>query len=188
MGLASHAPWAVLRLCAMQKLLCHAQSANPGVSAFLAKVERTAAGLAVGYRLEGKLDQLHIPPPRPARSAAGLWESTCCEIFVARAGAAAYHEFNLSPSGEWAAHAFERYRKGRMLADETLDPRIVVRRGVGTLELDAVIRQGELEGKLLIGLCAVIEAADGSLSYWALRHPAQQPDFHLRDAFALELG
>jgi hypothetical protein len=33
----------------------------------------------------------------------------------------------------------------------------------------------------------VIEAADGSLSYWALRHPPGKPDFHHRDAFALEL-
>jgi hypothetical protein len=38
-----------------------------------------------------------------------------------------------------------------------------------------------------VGLSAVIEAADGALSYWALRHPAGRPDFHHPDCFALDL-
>jgi hypothetical protein len=33
----------------------------------------------------------------------------------------------------------------------------------------------------------VIESADGSISYWALRHPAGRPDFHHLDGFALLL-
>jgi hypothetical protein len=33
----------------------------------------------------------------------------------------------------------------------------------------------------------VIEEIDGALSYWALRHAPGKPDFHHRDAFALEL-
>jgi len=37
-------------------------------------------------------------------------------------------------------------------------------------------------------LSAVIEATDGSLSYWALEHPADKPDFHHPDSFALELA
>ena len=44
-------------------------------------------------------------------------------------------------------------------------------------------------GRLLNGqhrLSAVIEASDG-LSYWALRHPADKPDFHDADGFALLL-
>ena len=38
-----------------------------------------------------------------------------------------------------------------------------------------------------LGLSAVIEGADGSLSYWALVHPPGKPDFHNADCFALEL-
>ena len=34
---------------------------------------------------------------------------------------------------------------------------------------------------------AVIEAVDGSVSYWALAHPAGKPDFHHPDGFALQL-
>jgi hypothetical protein len=38
-----------------------------------------------------------------------------------------------------------------------------------------------------LALTTVIEASDGSKSYWALRHGAAQPDFHLRQSFTLAL-
>ncbi|MDF7777123.1 DOMON-like domain-containing protein [Sphingomonas sp. AOB5] len=38
-----------------------------------------------------------------------------------------------------------------------------------------------------MGISAVIEEADGTKSYWALKHPAGKPDFHHPDCFALEL-
>ena len=169
----------------MLPLACHPQSVPGAVRSLMASVERAHEGLALRFILEGNLEALRIPAPQPPRSVRGLWRYTCCETFVAANGACAYHEFNLSPSGEWAAHAFARYREGAMLADPGLDPRIAVRRGPGKLELDALIR---VTGrKLLVGLAAVIEAADGSLSYWALRHPPGKPDFHHRDGFVLEL-
>ena len=40
---------------------------------------------------------------------------------------------------------------------------------------------------LALGLSAVIEDADGALSYWALAHPAAKPDFHHREAFTLKI-
>ena len=43
------------------------------------------------------------------------------------------------------------------------------------------------EGEWQVGLSAVIEAKDGSRSYWALAHPPGKPDFHHRDCFALRL-
>ena len=64
------------------------------------------------------------------------------------------------------------------------------RPGKARLELDATIRLDRLQlaqPALSVGLCAVIEDARGSLSYWALKHPPGKPDFHQRDAFALEL-
>jgi hypothetical protein len=174
-----------ITLGGVHSLICHPDSHPGAVRSLSARVDRGPGGLLLRVVLEGNLDGLRIPAPRPARIAPRLWERSCCEIFVARAGLPAYHEFNLSPSGEWAAHAFEGYREGAMLDDAALDPRIAVRREAGKLELDALIRiEGE---RLLIGLAAVLEAADGSLSYWALRHPAGKPDFHHRDAFALEL-
>jgi hypothetical protein len=139
--------------------------------------------------LEGDLGRLRITPPRAPRPADGLWQHTCCELFIARKHLPAYHEFNLAPSGEWAAYAFAGYRNGVPLSGEELDPRIAVRRAAGRLEMEARIRLDLLGygGRLVIGLSAVVEDENGALSYWALRHPPGKPDFHHREAFALEL-
>ncbi|HVN83542.1 MAG TPA: DOMON-like domain-containing protein [Candidatus Binatia bacterium] len=149
-------------------------------------------GLAVAFDLLGDLDALHIPAMRPPRIANRLWEHTCFEVFIAADGSETYHEFNLSPSGEWMAHAFRHYRDGGPLADEALDPRIAVRRLDHLLELSATVQLDRLSAgyaaqPLQLGLSAVIEHIHGSLSYWALRHPAGQPDFHHRDSFVLRL-
>jgi hypothetical protein len=155
-------------------------------------VARADGTLAVGYVIEGDLARLRVPPARAPRIAQRLWQHTCCEIFIAREGLPAYHEFNLSPSGEWAAHAFASYRDGGPLADEGLAPGIAVRSAADRLELDAVIRLDRLSpsyagAKLSIALSAVLEDDTGALSYWALRHPPGKPDFHHPAAFALEL-
>jgi hypothetical protein len=156
-------------------LQLHPSSSSP-VTAIRVSVARTGSGLRAHYRIEGDLDRVRIPPPAPARRADGLWRHTCCELFVARKGSGAYQEFNFSPSGEWAAYAFDGYRK---LA-RNLDVVPLIRNF-----LDVELAEAE-QGP--IGVTAVIEDTDGNLSYWALRHPAGRPDFHHRDGFALELG
>ena len=147
-------------------------------------ITREPESVQVAYVLEGDIDRLHIPPPRPPRVAERLWQHTCCEIFIAREGEPGYREFNLSPSGEWAAYGFRRYREGALLAEASVE--IVLRRGARQLQLDAAITFPHPE-KLRIGLAAVIEDESGALSYWALRHAPGKPDFHHPDAFALEL-
>ena len=148
-----------------------------------ASVARRADGsLEVSYRLEGDVDRLRIPARAAPRFADKLWQHTCCELFVADAAGPGYTEFNFSPSGEWAAYRFTQYREGAPLA--TRDPQIRVRRGAGALTLEARV---VARGKLRVGLSAVVEQTDGTLSYWALRHAPGKPDFHHPDAFALEL-
>ena len=136
------------------------------------------------YRIEGELDRVRVPAPRPPRPGERLWQHTCCELFIADAAGPGYQEFNFSPSGEWAAFRFTGYREGVSFAAP--DPRIGVARTAGALDLAAQIEPGH-NGKLRIGLSAVIEEIDGTLSYWALRHAPGKPDFHHRDTFALEL-
>jgi len=140
--------------------------------------------LALRYRIEGDLDRLRIPPPRAPAPGERLWQHLCCEAFVASAAASAYREFNFSPSGEWAAYAFQRYREGGPLA--VPDPGIAVRAEGQALELSATIVVER--APLRVALCAVIEEQDGTLSYWALRHPSPRPDFHHPDGFALEIA
>lgn len=149
--------------------------------------------LALSYVVEGDIDRLRVPVPQSAVMADKLWQHTCCEIFIACKGHPAYHEFNLAPSGAWAAYAFARYREAVPLAPDGLDPHIVVRRAANSLELDALIRLERLSpayinAKLALALSAVIEDKDGSRSFWALAHGPGAPDFHRSEAFALELA
>jgi hypothetical protein len=175
-------------------LRCHPSAPSAHVRALSVLVFRSAgAELRTAFRLEGDLGRIRVPAARPARSAANLWRHTCFEVFMAIEGQPAYHEFNFAPSGEWTVYAFSGYRAGGPLADETMHPRIDVRSAGGRLELDARIRLDTLSAMhrrapLRIGLAAVIEADNGRLSYWALRHQGDKPDFHDAGGFALLLG
>ena len=149
--------------------------------------------LALSYRLTGDLDQVQLPVGPAEQSPRPLWQHTCCEIFIRRAGLEPYHEFNFAPSGAWTAYAFERYRVGAPLLEDALDPHIHVQRSSDTLELGASVWLDRLSplhasSRLALALSAVIEQGDGTLSYWALTHPAGRPDFHHPQAFTLEVG
>ena len=142
-----------------------------------------SGALAVRFILDADLDRLRIPGRRPARFVDGLWRHTCFEVFLARKGAHAYREYNLAPSGEWAGYVFRKYRlRGN---DEAPAPRTRIRRSGRGLQVDLKIKA---QGRMRVGLSAVIQEKDGGISYWALRHPPGKPDFHHRRAFALELA
>lgn len=162
-------------------LVRHPETPCAALRGIEASVVRAGNDLRVAYVLQGAVDRLRLPPPRAPRAADRLWQHTCCELFVAH-GLPAYREFNFSPSGEWAAYAFERYREGSPLT--IADPRIEVQRDHERLKLTATIQANART----IGLSAVIEEEDGVLSYWALKHAPGKPDFHHPHAFALELA
>jgi hypothetical protein len=145
--------------------------------------------LTLAFVLECNLSSICIPEPRGSRCAGGLWRHTCFEAFVMAGEGPGYHEFNFSPSGEWAVYGFRGYRDGGKLETE-LAPKIVVRRTPNRLELEAQISRDFLpQGRpLRLGLSAVVEDADGVLSYWALQHPPGKPDFHHADSFAMQLA
>jgi hypothetical protein len=171
-------------------LICHPASPTNAVRTLRAHIsEATDGALRVAYVIEGELARIRIPEPRVPRFTDNLWQHTCFEMFIRQDGAHGYHEFNFSPSGEWAAYAFERYREAKPASDVTPDPQITLSRGAGSLELNARVPLERLSpGALLtLGLAAVIEDTDGTLSYWALAHPADRPDFHHPDAFTFEL-
>ena len=171
-------------------LTCHPETPTDAVRGIAARVSRTRdARLAVSYILDGDLDRVRLPAPR---GSGPLWQHTCCEIFIGSKAMPAYYEYNLSPSGEWAAYAFDGYRRPRAGEWRSAAPALAVRGAAGKLELEAVISLDRLPAlppgsPLSLALSAVIEDRDGALSYWALRHPAGRPDFHHAEAFALDL-
>jgi hypothetical protein len=170
-------------------LACHPRTPARAIHAVeVAACGSPDGGLALNFAIEGDLSAVRIPEPRPSRRVDGLWRHTCFEAFVMAGEGPGYREFNFSPSGEWAFTAFRGYRDGGEPAAEP-GPEIVVRRRGERLELDAEIRPECLPPghSLRLGLSAVVEDAHGELTYWALRHPPGQPDFHHRDAFVLSL-
>ena len=174
-------------------LHCHPATPAPAVRALTARARRTAEGLTLTFLLQGDIARLRIarPQTQPAYTER-LWEQTCFEAFIARAGEAGYREFNFAPSGDWAIYAFSAYRTPLAL-DPLPAPRIVAQQTDGRLELDVHLAHASLpcgNGAWDIGLSAVVEAADlgdGRHSYWALRHAAERPDFHRRESFTLRL-
>jgi hypothetical protein len=168
---------------------------HPGArAACIAAIEVEIAVLPSGalkliYVLTGDFASLRIPDVQPTRRADGLWRHTCFEAFIRVADSPAYREFNFSPSGLWQAYAFHAYRAGGLLAPAP-DPKIECLLEPGRLTLHATLQPDDLPAgaRLRLGLTAVVEAADGSLGYWALQHTAGKPDFHHPDTFALEIA
>ncbi len=172
-------------------LICHPATPCGAVRGIQVEIrEADDAVLALHYALDGDLSRLRIPAHSTARRADGLWQHTCFELFCAAGTTTAYYELNFSPSSEWAIYRFDHYRAGMAAVETQRAPRISLHPQPDGLQMDAVIDLGELSGlydspALQLGLSAVIEEADGRLSYWALAHPAAKPDFHHAGAFAL---
>ena len=168
-------------------LVRHPDTPCAAVRAIDVVVGRGPDGLLLRYTVTGALAALRIPPAVMPGRADRLWEHTCLEVF-AGADDGSYREFNFSPSGAWAAYGFDRYRE-RSGWTCPVDLRAEVERADDRLELAVLLPASVLPvgGRSTLALSAVIESADGSRSYWALRHPAGRPDFHHRDGFALPL-
>jgi len=175
-------------------LICHPTTPAPVVRSLEVRIGNSADGsIKLYYCLRGDIARLRIPDERAHDRTDQLWEHTCFEAFIGVRGESGYREFNFSPSGQWAAYAFISYRQAEEQLPEISAPTIVARRTDGRLEVDVTLSADALPpnpGREAweIGLSAVVEESDtvdGSHSYWALRHPSQRPDFHHRDALAL---
>jgi hypothetical protein len=149
--------------------------------------------LVFQFSLVADMSHVRVPLSGAGRRADTLWKHTCFEAFVAGGDAAGYHEFNFSPSLDWAIYRFSAYREGMSPAKIDRAPEISVRRGDDELELKSAVRLGDLADlrdvrHLRVALAAVIEDDNGRLSYWGLRHPPGSPDFHHPTGFALEVA
>ena len=156
--------------------------AHDAVRDVRARLTRQDGNLEIAYTLHGDISRLRIPRKKTGGE---LWQHTCFEIFLAPRGMPSYFEFNFSPSGEWAAYAFAAYRQGARFTPSAA-PVMAAKLTQDVVELTATIDVEPL-GAHAVGLSAVVESIDGSLHYWALKHPAAKPDFHHPDAFAARL-
>jgi hypothetical protein len=161
------------------------------VSGIRVQVLRTDAVLELCYRVEGDMERVLVPSEGAVHRADGLWKHTCFEAFVRGTNTSGYVELNFSPSREWAVYRFSGYRLGMANADAAA-PRISVQREAGALQVDVVIDIDAVpdlpRDEIQVALSAVIEETDRRLSYWALVHLTEKPDFHHADGFALRVG
>lgn len=162
-------------------LIRHPGSKGPDVG-ICVHHERQGDRLWVRFVVEGDVAAIRWPATKPGGREDFLWQHTCFEVFVTTSDG--YREFNLSPSRQWASYRFSSYRADMVDAPE----------GVKGLALDLASDMLALEAHLelpldarTMALSTVIEAHDGSKSYWALTHPGETPDFHHPASFTLDL-
>jgi hypothetical protein len=174
-------------------LVRHPSTPAPAVRRIDVELASTPeGGLRIRYFLDGDVSAIAMPPMAPPRQTDGLWQHTCFEAFIGGQGSRAYCEFNFSPSTEWAAYGFSAYRAGMVPIEYTNPPTVAASITEDRIALEAVIPLEALlalpgDGTLLLGLAAVIEDQNGNLSYWALAHRAEKPDFHSPAGFVVEI-
>ncbi len=174
-----------------QKAQLHSHPLSPdrAVQALWVSVEAIdESALRLVYTLSADMKLLKLPEPKPAARVDGLWKHSCFEVFMRRAGEASYLEYNFSPSGEWAAYRFRGYRELADDQDNLPVPESKVVRSPGQLQMEVRLALDDIPVGYQLGLSAVIESSDGDLSYWALRHCTEKPDFHHSDSFVLALN
>ena len=174
-----------------QQINLNSHPAHPGksVDGLSVLIQREAGGLSLVYNLRGAPETLIIPAPMDGQRRDELWTHTCFELFLKNGASKAYREFNFSPSGDWAAYRFEDYRQGRADLDCPA-PQIATRindHGV-SVSVTLQVSENDLQtGQVWLGPSAIVEAKDGTRSYWALHHPEDNPDFHHTQNFKISL-
>lgn len=155
-------------------------------------VDAVGRGYALAYQVAG-VSQLRIDGRGVGRTDE-LWRHTCFELFVKAAGDPAYREFNFAPTAAWAVYDFDDWRSGMRsppIGHEpiVLDGRISGRKPTfGSYALYVTLDSSLLpHGPLIAAPTAVLEAIDGSKSYWAMAHPPGEPNFHHPACLKLDL-
>jgi hypothetical protein len=139
-----------------------------------AELQRVPGGAVATFRAIGDVSQLVIPASTPPVRTGGLWQSTCFELFVAGEGDT-YREFNFSPSGAWAAYAFDGHRRG--MRETSAD--IEIEKILNSESLSVVAKiQSEFHDPAHVGLTAVILETSAVTGYWATAFAPGEPDFH----------
>ncbi len=144
--------------------------------------------LHFSFRAEGTLDEIVFPKAREkVMRRDEIWKSTCFEVFLLSEDGS-YLEVNLGSSGDWNVYRFDSYRSGRKLAAKFEVVLTQFEKTSGQLNLKAEVRGPWSKVQLKqVGLAVIFEEGGTSdLSYWALAHREDRPDFHDLVNFKIE--
>lgn len=160
----------------MHPLMLHQTCDLGPIRAVTASVTATQQGCEAEFRFDGQVPAIILPPPGAGERMDNLWQTTCFEIFWQPLGGTAYREFNLSPSGRWAAYDFDSFREG--MRNAPVDAiAITCSHDEKGLVLKASIA-AELPAPAQVALNAIVEHAGGGMQFWALAFPPGKPEFH----------
>jgi len=156
------------------------------------KLTRSDNTFTIHYEVDGEIEQILLPAKSPSPSRTDdLWKTTCFEFFIAIPNQPEYWEFNMSPSGDWNVYSMDAYRKVGF-REETAFNKLpfTFKTTSGKLSLDITVDLNQIlksPQQVQVGITAVIQTVDETESYWALAHPGEQADFHLRESFILSV-
>jgi len=160
----------------MHPLMLHQTCDLGPIRAVTASVTATPQGCEAEFRLDGHVPAIILPPPAASERMDNLWKTTCFEIFWQPLGDTYYREFNLSPSGRWAAYDFDSFREG--MRDAPVEAiAIACSHDDNGLVLKASIAAA-LPCPAQVALNAIVEHPDGGMQFWALGFPPGKPEFH----------
>lgn len=163
----------------------------PPPSPFTISVDYSLQGtkLKVKFSLKGDIASLNLPTPsKDPQRIEGLYHHTCLEVFLKKGER--YLESNFSFSGDWCLFLFDGYRIKSNFPVQ-LDTRLFNIDHMSRSKEEASLgislnleEMGFLNGTpIQIGISAVLEHPKNILSYWALKHTEQKPDFHRAESF-----
>ncbi|MEM7638279.1 MAG: DOMON-like domain-containing protein [Pseudomonadota bacterium] len=170
-------------------LECHPIMPCAWVDALTVSWTRSQQGFTITYRLSGDLSELVWPAQDGGQRRDELWKTTCFEAFFRAQDSEHYVEFNFAPNGDWAAYRFSGYRSNQ--TQLTCSPPVIESSfDKNTAIVQVTLPEGFPEhvgGPILFGPTGILEAADGTHSFWALHHALIKPDFHHIETFKMTL-
>jgi hypothetical protein len=146
------------------------------IRAVTAAIAATPLGCEAEFQLHGHVPAIILPPHSAPERRDNLWKTTCFEIFWQPLGGTHYREFNLSPSGRWAAYDFDSFREG--MRDAPVEAiAIACSHDESSLVLKASIA-ADLLVPAQVALNAIVEHPGGAMQFWALAFAPGRPEFH----------
>jgi hypothetical protein len=154
-----------------------------------AGLQMKGSNIEVEFLLTGDVSSIEMPSREEnGRRVIGLWESTCFEFFVLNNETLSYYEFNFSPEGHWNAFYFPKKKAPLKEAENFLELVSNQKLTDNTYKLTVSIDLYRFhpgfwqEGKMSFGLTSVIES-NKKISYWAINHLDDKPNFHNFETF-----
>ncbi len=146
--------------------------------------------LKLQFEISNNVENILIPDrSNDPKRVIGLWESTCFECFIKNPNGESYYEFNFSPDGHWNCFYFEIPGKDLIecnnIALPTTESNLDDENFRFSIEINTEsMKDGFWSSKEMeFGLTTVIEDERNNLSFWAIEHHDDRPNFHNFSSF-----